>query len=150
MGGGDVLGRSIDDDDDDNTPHPEENPPPQSPSPPPPPSPSPPSPSQFRTPRPLPGRQPFSFPVPRVQPRSPAVVWFRGRGQRGRGGRGQIFEDPAVVKSVRVRPSLKVRSSRGPRSVLLSRLHSWLSSQISCVCVCVHLSVCVCVSPIEP
>ncbi|XP_031416925.1 protein PAT1 homolog 2 isoform X2 [Clupea harengus] len=108
MGGGDVLGRSIDDDD--NTPHPEENPPPQSPSPPPPPSPSPPpppSPSQFRTPRPLPGRQPVSFPVPRVQPRSPAVVWFRGRGQRGRGGRGQIFEDPAVVKSVRVRPSLK-------------------------------------------
>src|SRR4029434_465172 len=91
-------------DDDDNTPHPEENPPPQSPSPPPPPSPSPPpppSPSQFRPPRPLPGRQPVSFPVPRVQPRSPAVVWFRGRGHRARGGRGPNSEDRAGVEAQR-------------------------------------------------
>ncbi|KAL2078740.1 hypothetical protein ACEWY4_026425 [Coilia grayii] len=60
--------------------------------------------------RPLPHPQPHS--VPSFQPRAPPRgVWVRGgRSQRARGGRGvrgEIFEDPAVLKGIKVRPSLK-------------------------------------------
>ncbi|XP_048089215.1 LOW QUALITY PROTEIN: protein PAT1 homolog 2 [Alosa alosa] len=100
--GGDILGRSIDD----GAPVPAETPPPQPSSsspPPPPPSPSPaPLVRPPYTQPPVPRLQPRL--QPRVQPRSPAgVLW--GRCQRG--GRGQMFEDPAVLKSIRLRPSLK-------------------------------------------
>uniref|UniRef100_A0A673HDN0 Protein PAT1 homolog 2-like n=1 Tax=Sinocyclocheilus rhinocerous TaxID=307959 RepID=A0A673HDN0_9TELE len=43
-----------------------------------------------------------SRPGSRVWPRTPT-----GRSQRGRAGRGQLFDDPAVVKTVEGRPSLK-------------------------------------------
>ncbi len=39
----------------------------------------------------------------RIWPHTPT-----GRSQRGRTGRGQLFDDPAVVKTVEGRPSLKV------------------------------------------
>lgn len=60
----------------------------------PPPPPRPPSSHSSHSP-PIPG--------PRIWPHTPT-----GRGQRGRAGRGQLFDDPAVVKTVEGRPSLKV------------------------------------------
>lgn len=66
------------------------SPPPRLPSPPP----RPPSSYSSRSP-PRPG--------PRIWPHTPT-----GRSQRGRVGRGQLFDDPAVVKTVEGRPSLKV------------------------------------------
>ncbi|XP_048027128.1 protein PAT1 homolog 2 isoform X3 [Megalobrama amblycephala] len=59
----------------------------------PPPPPRPPSSHSSHSP-PIPG--------PRIWPHTPM-----GRGQRGRAGRGQLFDDPAVVKTVEGRPSLK-------------------------------------------
>lgn len=74
----------------------------------PPPPPRPPSPPP-RLPSPPP-RPPSSYsshspprPGPRIWPHTPT-----GRSQRGRVGRGQLFDDPAVVKTVEGRPSLKV------------------------------------------
>ncbi|KAI2658652.1 hypothetical protein H4Q32_016764 [Labeo rohita] len=66
-------------------------------SPPPPPPPSPPR----RSPSPHISRSP-SRPGSCVWPHTPT-----GRSQRGRAGRGQLFDDPAVVKTVEGRPSLK-------------------------------------------
>ncbi|XDV44829.1 hypothetical protein PO909_013065 [Leuciscus waleckii] len=60
-------------------------------------SPSPPP----RLPSPPPSRSP-ARPGPRIWPHTPT-----GRSQRGRVGRGQLFDDPAVVKTVEGRPSLK-------------------------------------------
>ncbi|XP_067225929.1 protein PAT1 homolog 2 [Chanodichthys erythropterus] len=59
----------------------------------PPPPPRPPSSHSSHSP-PIPG--------PHIWPHTPT-----GRGQRGRAGRGQLFDDPAVVKTVEGRPSLK-------------------------------------------
>ncbi|XP_051522922.1 protein PAT1 homolog 2 [Myxocyprinus asiaticus] len=59
----------------------------------PPPPPSSPSPRSFPSP---------SRPEPHVQPYTSV-----GRSQRGRAGRGELFDDPAVVKTVKGRPSLK-------------------------------------------
>lgn len=73
----------------DNSPTPQSSPPP-----PPPPHPISPSPHSSQSPSKLGSR---------VWPHTPA-----GRSQRGRGGRGQLFDDPAVVKTVAGRPSLKV------------------------------------------
>lgn len=74
------------------------SPTPQSSHPPPPPPPP-----------PLPPKSPFTYsthcpprPEPHSWPHTPT-----GRSQRGRGGRGQLFDDPAVVKTVKGRPSLK-------------------------------------------
>lgn len=70
------------------------------PSPPtPPPDPKPPSPHSS----PSPPRQ-----RPRYLPRAPLGQRSRGRGQRRGLGRGQMFEDPAVMRIVQGRPSLKV------------------------------------------
>ncbi|XP_070783174.1 protein PAT1 homolog 2 [Enoplosus armatus] len=70
-------------------------PPPQPPQP----DPKPPS----RHSSPSPPRQ-----KPQYLPRAPLGRRGRGRGQRGGGlGRGQMFEDPAVVRTVEGRPSLK-------------------------------------------
>lgn len=82
-----------------------------------PPSPSPPLlPPPDTRPLPHPHTRPLPQPhsVPSFQPRAPPRgVWVRGgRSQRARGGRGvrgEIFEDPAVLKGIKVRPSLKVR-----------------------------------------
>ncbi|TRY64746.1 hypothetical protein DNTS_017797 [Danionella cerebrum] len=52
----------------------------------------------------------YSNSPPKVEPR----VWPRtptGRSQRGRPGRGQLFDDPAVVTTVESRPSLKTLDS---------------------------------------
>uniref|UniRef100_A0A8C2D442 PAT1 homolog 2 n=1 Tax=Cyprinus carpio TaxID=7962 RepID=A0A8C2D442_CYPCA len=68
--------------------------PPSSPPPPPPPPAISPSPHSSHSP---------SRPGYRVWPHTPT-----GRSQRGRVGRGQLFDDPAVVKTVAGRPSLKV------------------------------------------
>lgn len=45
---------------------------------------------------------------PRYLPRAPLGQRSRGRGQRRGLGRGQMFEDPAVMRIVQGRPSLKV------------------------------------------
>uniref|UniRef100_A0A8D0A094 PAT1 homolog 2 n=1 Tax=Sander lucioperca TaxID=283035 RepID=A0A8D0A094_SANLU len=45
---------------------------------------------------------------PQYLPRAPPGQRGRGRGQRGGLGRGQMFEDPAVMRIVEGRPSLKV------------------------------------------
>uniref|UniRef100_A0A672SRX4 Protein PAT1 homolog 2-like n=1 Tax=Sinocyclocheilus grahami TaxID=75366 RepID=A0A672SRX4_SINGR len=60
-----------------------------------------------------------SRPGSRVWPHTPT-----GRPQRGRAGRGQLFDDPAVVKTVEGRPSLKwmmapQKSSRPPVASIL-------------------------------
>lgn len=44
----------------------------------------------------------------RYQPQAPAEQQGRGRGYRRGLGRGQMFEDPAVIRIVQGRPSLKV------------------------------------------
>ncbi|XP_059179977.1 protein PAT1 homolog 2 isoform X2 [Centropristis striata] len=44
---------------------------------------------------------------PQYLPRAPPGRRGRGRGQRGGLGRGQMFEDPAVMRTVEGRPSLK-------------------------------------------
>ncbi|KAI7797097.1 protein PAT1 homolog 2 [Triplophysa rosa] len=50
---------------------------------------------------------PLSFPSP-SKPKPPVQSHSStGRSQRGRVGRGQLFDDPAVVKTVEGRPSLK-------------------------------------------
>ncbi|XP_016323951.1 protein PAT1 homolog 2-like isoform X2 [Sinocyclocheilus anshuiensis] len=54
-----------------------------------------------RSPSPRSSHSP-SRPGSRVWPHTPT-----GRSQRGRAGRGQLFDDPAVVKTVEGRPSLK-------------------------------------------
>nr|CBN81394.1 Protein PAT1 homolog 1 [Dicentrarchus labrax] len=73
--------------------------------PPPPPPPTPPldpkPPSRHSSPSP-PRQRPQYF------PRAPPGQRGRGRGQRGGLGRGQMFEDPAVVRIVQGRPSIKV------------------------------------------
>ncbi|XP_051272611.1 protein PAT1 homolog 2 isoform X2 [Dicentrarchus labrax] len=72
--------------------------------PPPPPPPTPPldpkPPSRHSSPSP-PRQRPQYF------PRAPPGQRGRGRGQRGGLGRGQMFEDPAVVRIVQGRPSIK-------------------------------------------
>ncbi|XP_039992003.1 protein PAT1 homolog 2 isoform X3 [Xiphias gladius] len=75
-----------------------EPPPPPPPSTPPPLDPKPPSPHSS----PSPPRQ-----RPQYLPRAPPGQRSRGRGQRGGLGRGQMFEDPAVMRIVEGRPSLK-------------------------------------------
>uniref|UniRef100_A0A672Q734 Protein PAT1 homolog 2-like n=1 Tax=Sinocyclocheilus grahami TaxID=75366 RepID=A0A672Q734_SINGR len=64
-------------------------------------SPPPPPPPPQRSPSPRSSHSP-SRPGSRVWPHTPT-----GRSQRGRAGRGQLFDDPAVVKTVEGRPSLK-------------------------------------------
>lgn len=80
---------------------------PQTPPPPPPPPPQTPPPPQPkpRSPRraPSPPRQRLPY-FPRVAPRQRS----RSRGQRGGLNRGQMFEDPAVMRIIEGRPSLKV------------------------------------------
>lgn len=79
-----------------------EPPPPPLPTPsptPPPPEPKPPS----RHSSPSPPRQ-----RPRYLPRALPGQYSRGMGQRRGLGRGQMFEDPAVMRMVQGRPSLKV------------------------------------------
>lgn len=73
-----------------------------------------PTPQSSPPPPPPPPKSPFTHsshcpprPVPRIWPHTPT-----GRSQRGRGGRGQLFDDPAVVKTVKGRPSLKVFNIR--------------------------------------
>lgn len=57
---------------------------------------------------------------PRQKPLYPARVapWQRGQGSRWRGGlgRGQMFEDPAVIRIVEGRPSLMVTKMAALRS----------------------------------
>lgn len=74
-------------------------PPPPTPptTPPPPPDPKPPS----RHSSPSPPRQ-----KPQYLPRAP--LGWHGRARGGGLGRGQMFEDPAVIRTVEGRPSLKV------------------------------------------
>lgn len=86
-----------------------EPPPPTPPPPPPlPPDPKPPSPRCS----PSPPRQ-----TPQYLPRAPPGQRGRGRGQRRGLGRGQMFEDPAVMRTVEGRPTLKVICfSRGVNS----------------------------------
>lgn len=77
---------------------------PPPPPPPPPPTPPPPDPEP---------ESPHSSPSlprqrPQYLPRAPPGQHGRGRGQRGALGRGQMFEDPAVMRIVEGRPSLKV------------------------------------------
>uniref|UniRef100_A0A8C1VM74 PAT1 homolog 2 n=1 Tax=Cyprinus carpio TaxID=7962 RepID=A0A8C1VM74_CYPCA len=84
--------------------------PPSSPPPPPPPPPISSSPHSSHSP---------SRPGYRVWPHTPT-----GRSQRGRVGRGQLFDDPAVVKTVAGRPSLKwmiapQKSSKPPAASIL-------------------------------
>uniref|UniRef100_A0A8C2D2N7 PAT1 homolog 2 n=1 Tax=Cyprinus carpio TaxID=7962 RepID=A0A8C2D2N7_CYPCA len=84
--------------------------PPSSPPPPPPPPAISPSPHSSHSP---------SRPGYRVWPHTPT-----GRSQRGRVGRGQLFDDPAVVKTVAGRPSLKwmiapQKSSKPPAASIL-------------------------------
>ncbi|GAA6214226.1 protein PAT1 homolog 2 [Lates japonicus] len=76
-------------------------PPPPTPPPTPPRPPSDPEPPSLRS-SPSPPRQ-----RPQYLPRAPPGQRGRGRGQRGGLGRGQMFEDPAVMRIVEGRPSLK-------------------------------------------
>lgn len=75
--------------------------------PPPPPTPTPPPPPDTK-----PESPPRSPSPPRQRPqylcRASPGQRGRGRGQRGALGRGQMFEDPAVMRTVEGRPSLKV------------------------------------------
>lgn len=79
---------------------------------PPPPDPKPPSPQ--RSPPPPPPRL-----KPHFVPRAPTGYRGGGRGARRGLGRGQMFDDPAVIRIVEGRPSLKVRRtnpSNSPRN----------------------------------
>uniref|UniRef100_A0A673KN43 Protein PAT1 homolog 2-like n=1 Tax=Sinocyclocheilus rhinocerous TaxID=307959 RepID=A0A673KN43_9TELE len=81
-------------------------------------SPPPPPPPPQRSPSPRSSHSP-PRPGSRVWPHTPT-----GGSQRGRAGRGQLFDDPAVVKTVEGRPSLKwmiapLKSSRPPAASLL-------------------------------
>ncbi|XP_063078099.1 protein PAT1 homolog 2 [Engraulis encrasicolus] len=139
MDGCDILGASMPDEDEEpqiqdgeppGSPVPQraKTPEPQPPSPPR--SPSLPVPLSSSTPPPLlplPDRRPTTLPlslplpppdsVPSFQPRGLDTrpsrgVWIRGgRSQRARGSRGEIFEDPAVLKGIKARPSLKSMDS---------------------------------------
>ncbi|KAG1941186.1 protein PAT1 homolog 2 [Pimephales promelas] len=78
----------------------------------PPPPPRPPSSYTSRSPPrpPLPPPRPPSSYSSRSPPRPGPRIWPHaptGRSQRGRVGQGQLFDDPAVVKTVTGRPSLK-------------------------------------------
>lgn len=79
----------------------EPTPPPPTPTPPPPPPPD-----------PKPQSPHSSTSPPRQKPqylnRAPTGQRGRSKGQRGAIGRGQMFEDPAVMRTVEGRPSLKV------------------------------------------
>ncbi|XP_054454963.1 protein PAT1 homolog 2 [Anoplopoma fimbria] len=79
---------------------------PQPPTPTPPPTPPP-------DPKPSPRHSSCSPPRQRPQyvPRAPPGQRGRVRGQRGALGRGQMFEDPAVMRMVEGRPSLKTLDS---------------------------------------
>lgn len=73
----------------------------------------PPPPALPPPPDPKPVPPPVRCPSPPRQrhqylPRAPAGQRGRGRGHRGGLGRGQMFEDPAVMRIVEGRPSLKV------------------------------------------
>uniref|UniRef100_A0A669CA10 PAT1 homolog 2 n=1 Tax=Oreochromis niloticus TaxID=8128 RepID=A0A669CA10_ORENI len=74
-------------------------PPPPPPATPPPPQPKPRSPRRAPSP---PQQKPQYFPRASLRQRG------RSRGQRGALGRGQMFEDPAVMRIIEGRPSLKV------------------------------------------
>ncbi|XP_074476340.1 protein PAT1 homolog 2 [Sebastes fasciatus] len=82
-----------------------ESPPPPPPTPPPTPPPPDPKPSSRHSSC-SPPRQ-----KPQYVPRAPPGQRGRGRGQRGGLGRGQMFEDPAVMRMVEGRPSLKTLDS---------------------------------------
>ncbi|KAJ8414196.1 hypothetical protein AAFF_G00050660 [Aldrovandia affinis] len=69
------------------------------------PSPAPPSPRPHTPSSPS---LPKPGPDPRIQPRAWSGIRGRGRGDKERlGGRGKMFEDPAVMRTVEGRPSLK-------------------------------------------
>ncbi|XP_042364575.1 protein PAT1 homolog 2 isoform X2 [Plectropomus leopardus] len=82
---------------------------------PPPPAPTPPPPLPLPPPDPKPLSRHSSPSPPRQRPqylpRAPPGQRCRGRGRRGGLGRGQMFEDPAVMRIVEGRPSLKTLDS---------------------------------------
>ncbi|XP_033468016.2 protein PAT1 homolog 2 isoform X1 [Epinephelus lanceolatus] len=77
------------------------------------PTPTPPPPPPLPDPKPSSRHSSPSPPRQRPQylPRAPPGQRGRGRGQRGGLGRGQMFEDPAVMRIVEGRPSLKTLDS---------------------------------------
>lgn len=105
-------------------------PPPPPPTPPPPPDPKPPSCHSS----PSPPRQRPQF-LPRRQVCPPGQ---RGRGRGGRGalGRGQMFEDPAVMRIVQGRPTLKVM-----QIYLLCEIWGWT---VYLLVLCLHYNLLFC------